>query len=90
MADFETNVKSAHQQSMYKQFRLYVTLVALMGLGYWLGQQELALRFLELFIGFQLINAMQEIHYLTLRVDQLETKLEASVKHLESCSKQLY
>ena len=90
MIDIESNVKSAHEQSMYKKIRLVLTLAAVMGLGYWLGEQETAIRFLELFIGFQLINAIQEIHYLTLRVDQLETKLGDAVKRLESSLKQLY
>jgi hypothetical protein len=90
MIDFESNVKSAHEQSMYKKLRLFLTLVAVMGLGYWLGGQDTALRFLELFIGIQLINAIQEIHYLTLRVDQLEKKLGDAVKRLENSLKQLY
>ncbi len=69
---------------MHKKLRLLVVLVISMAVGYWLGGQDTALRFLELFIGFQLISAMQEIHYLTLRIDQLETKLDEAVKQLGS------
>lgn len=84
MIDFESNVRAAHNQSMHKKLRLLVVLVISMAVGYWLGGQDVALRFLELFIGFQLISAMQEIHYLTLRIDQLETKLDEAVKQLGS------
>ena len=84
MITLESNVKNAHDQSMYKKIRLIAMLVVFMALGYWLGKQELAIRFLELFIGFQLISAMQEIHYLTLRIDQLENKVDDSVKYLKS------
>lgn len=90
MTDFESNVRKAYTQSIVKYIRLLVTLVVAMGLGYWLGGQETALRFLELFIGFQLVSAMQEIHYLTVRIDQLETKLDETAKQIESSSKQPY
>lgn len=84
MMDLDSNVKAAHRQSIYKKFQLLFLLVALLAVGYWLGGQDVALRFLELFIGFQLISAMQEIHYLTLRIDQLEAKLDNAVKQLAS------
>ncbi len=76
MSEFDATASEAHKQSTVKKFKLLFSLILVMGVGYWIGGKETAINFLMLFIGFQIVNVIQELHYLSIRIELLGKKLD--------------